>query len=315
MSVLASVIICTHNPRDVYLLRVLKALAAQTTPYTNWELLLIDNASTVPVSGRFDITWHPNGRHIHEPELGLTSARLRGISEATTDVLVFVDDDNVLASDYLEVALKLSAEYPFLGAWGGTIHPEFESPPAEWTRDYWPFLAIRHVDRPIWGNDADSWKGQPCGAGLVVRAEVAGRYSAALKSDPVRRSLDRRGESLLSTGDTDLILTCGDSGLGWGNFPQLSLTHLIPQNRLKEKYVSNLLEGMATSEAAMRVRRGTDVVSLQNWKLWARCAKALIRYGPRRARFLHASLRGQQNGVKLGNNKQRLDTDALPDES
>ena len=40
--------------------------------------------------------------------LGLTPARLRGIRESRGELLVFVDDDNVLERDYLEVALALA---------------------------------------------------------------------------------------------------------------------------------------------------------------------------------------------------------------
>jgi glycosyltransferase involved in cell wall biosynthesis len=96
-----SVVICSHNPRPDYLARVLAALQAQTLPLADWELLLIDNASAEPLEGRFDLSWHPNARHVREEVLGLTPARLRGIAEAASPLLVFVDDDNVLSSDYL----------------------------------------------------------------------------------------------------------------------------------------------------------------------------------------------------------------------
>ncbi len=40
---------------------------------------------------------------------------MRGIEEAIGDILVFVDD-NVLDADYLEVVLRISKDFPFLGA-------------------------------------------------------------------------------------------------------------------------------------------------------------------------------------------------------
>ena len=102
-----SVILCTHNPRKDYLRRVLAGLRAQTLPLHQWELLLVDNASAASLAGRFDLSWHPNARHVREEELGLTPARLRGIREASGAILVFVDDDTVLAPDYLEQALTV----------------------------------------------------------------------------------------------------------------------------------------------------------------------------------------------------------------
>src|SRR5271154_1339560 len=96
-----SVIICTHNPRLHYLRRTLDALAEQTLPKDRWELLLIDNMSREPVSSAWDLSWHPNARHVREEALGLTNARLRGIRESKGEYLVFIDDDNVAAADYL----------------------------------------------------------------------------------------------------------------------------------------------------------------------------------------------------------------------
>src|SRR5580698_4641162 len=113
-----SVIICSHNPREDYLRRVLDALKAQTLPAKDWELLLVDNASKEPLAGRFNLSWHPNARHVREDKTGLTHARLCGIAEAKGDLLVFVDDDNVLRSDYLQACLKLSAARPDIGAFG-----------------------------------------------------------------------------------------------------------------------------------------------------------------------------------------------------
>src|SRR6516162_1217058 len=125
MQASASVILCTHNPRPDYLSRVLAALRGQTLPAEQWEFLLVDNASERPLAEIWDIFWHPSGRHIRENELGLTAARLRGIRESGGDLLVFVDDDNVLAPDFLERAAGIAEQYPFLGAWSGQCLPKF----------------------------------------------------------------------------------------------------------------------------------------------------------------------------------------------
>src|SRR5689334_22435941 len=138
----ASVIICAHNPRHSYLSRVLEALQNQTLQRERWELVLVDNASDARLIDSFDLRWHPNGRHVREEVLGLTQARLRGISETRSDLIIFVDDDNVLDADYLEQAARIAAERPYLGAWGGRILPEFEVPPAKWTEPWWGLLAV-----------------------------------------------------------------------------------------------------------------------------------------------------------------------------
>jgi glycosyltransferase involved in cell wall biosynthesis len=294
-----SVVICSHNPRIDYLTRVLAALKGQTLPKDRWELLVVDNASADSVADHFDISWHVNGRHVREGQLGLAHARLRGIAQARGGLLVFVDDDNVLAPDYLEQALKIGQEHPFLAAWGGTVHPEFETSPEDWTRPHWEKLAVRDIRKPTWSNDAALWRTQPCGAGMCVRTVVARIHQVELAKDPVRKSFGRKGESLLSGEDTDLVLMGERLGLGWGTFPQLVLDHLIPTHRLTEAYLLRLTEGLAASSTALYVRLGYCVVkrtyrrNLLSWiKTFALC-------GPRKARFHWAYLCGVQRGFRL----------------
>jgi hypothetical protein len=236
-----SVIICTHNPRMDYLPRVLEALREQTLPQEQWELLLIDNKSDQPLSGRVDLSWHPQARVVREEELGLTQARLRGIRESRGNLLVFVDDDNVLRADYLEQALKNSVEWPKLGAWSGSVVPEFEIPPPEELKPYLWALCIREVREDLWGN-SENFDSTPLGAGMCIRKQVAERYASDVLIDPVKAMLDRRGESLASSGDIDMARTSLKMGFGAGVFPNLRLTHIIPKNRLTQKYFIKLFE-------------------------------------------------------------------------
>ncbi|BAY08407.1 glycosyltransferase [Calothrix sp. NIES-2098] len=257
MSAIISVVICTHNPRIDYLDRVLKSLKFQTLPVEYWELLMIDNASKKILSKEIDLSWHPQSRHIREEQLGLTPARLRGIKEAIAETLVFVDDDNVLDSDYLEVALQISNNYPFIGAWGGQSLPEFEQTPPEWTKPYWWMLAIRELNRDQWSNLLLCYETAPVGAGMCVRKVVAQKYAELALNNLKRANLDPKGKQLLRAGDNDLAFTSCDVGLGTGVFVSLKLTHLIPANRLQEEYLLRLAEGIGYSKTIMESLRGT----------------------------------------------------------
>ena len=143
-----SVIICCHNPRIDYFARVLEALKAQTLSTDNWELLVVDNASEGSVAASHNISWHPNAHHVREENLGLTCARLRGIAEASADLLVFVDDDNVIAENYLDVATQIATDWRCLGAWGGQQLAEFEGgePREAWISRRSAFERDRNVD-------------------------------------------------------------------------------------------------------------------------------------------------------------------------
>ncbi|MDB4412871.1 glycosyltransferase family 2 protein, partial [bacterium] len=80
----------------------------------------------LPLQDRLDFSWHPQRHVVHEKKLGLTPARLGGILESMGQLLVFVDDDNILDPDFLEVAWCIADERSFLGAWSGQCRAAFE---------------------------------------------------------------------------------------------------------------------------------------------------------------------------------------------
>jgi glycosyltransferase involved in cell wall biosynthesis len=245
--VCTSVIICTHNPRPHYLHRVLGALRIQTLPLEQWELLLIDNASNEPLtSNSWDISWHPHARLLREDKLGLALARLRGMQEAISDLLVFVDDDNVLERDYLSEAIRIKRDWPQLGVWGSAATvPEFEVEPAGDLRGFLGMLGLRHVSSPRWSNVMPS-SALPFGAGQCVRMDVAIAYREHFERAPIA-IIGRAGSKLFSGEDSEICYVACDIGLGVGIFPELKLTHLIPKERLSEDYLVKLGEGHGTS--------------------------------------------------------------------
>jgi glycosyltransferase involved in cell wall biosynthesis len=273
-----SLILCTHNPRLDFLGRTLRSLQTQTLARARWELVVVDNASTESLNGRIDLSWHPNARLVREEELGLTAARLRGLRESRAELLVFADDDNVLAPDYLEQALGIALEHPQLGAWGGVIEGDFEVPPPAWATPYLAMLALRTAARDRWSNSFDDWSAVPFGAGLCVRRRVAVAWSERVNTDTLRRRLGRRGASLTAAEDTDLALTACDCGLGTGVFVRLRLTHLIPQARVTPEYFERLAEAMGRSHVLLASFRDSDcrkarirlLDMLRRWRRWWR---------------------------------------------
>jgi glycosyltransferase involved in cell wall biosynthesis len=236
-----SVIICTHNPRRDYLNRVLEALRGQSFPMDRCELLLIDNKSDEGLEGRFDLSWHPAARVIREEVLGLTHARMCGIKESKGKLLIFVDDDNLLQIDYLEVAANMAQEWPQLGVWSGAVVPEFEKQPDDELIPYLWRLCIRDVKNDVWGNEG-TFDSTPWGAGMCIRKIVAERYAKETENSALRSILGRRGDSLVSTEDIDIALTSLETGLGTGVFSRLRILHLIPAGRVEKKYLLKLME-------------------------------------------------------------------------
>jgi glycosyltransferase involved in cell wall biosynthesis len=142
----ASVVICTRNPRPDVFPRVLAALASQTLPAVDWQIVVIDNGSTPPVS----VTpppGSPSMRVVVEPQPGLTLARIRGIRESRGDLIVFVDDDNLLDPNFLKTALRVAASFPQIGVFGGRISGEFEVAPPGWLAPFLPHMALADFPR------------------------------------------------------------------------------------------------------------------------------------------------------------------------
>jgi glycosyltransferase involved in cell wall biosynthesis len=264
-------------------------------PRDQWDLLFVDNRSDEPLLGRSDLSRHPSTRVVREDTLGLTSARLRGIREARGSLLVFVDDDNVLDPDFLEVAVSVAATKPFLGAWSGQCRPDFERTPPEWTRRYWGNLSIREFDRDAWSNLPLLPQTMPLGAGLCLRREVAQHYLQLHESGQRPLHLDRVGKALVSGGDNDLAACACDLGLGVGLISALKLTHLIPPDRLTHEYLVRLTEGIYFSTVVLAHFRAAREVGSYRVRLRDRVRAALVG-GPHRAIQL-AHLRGRERGL------------------
>jgi glycosyltransferase involved in cell wall biosynthesis len=256
-----SVAICTHNPRRDYLERTLNALKTQTLPKEQWELVVVDNASNPPLADALDLSWHTQSRIVSEAELGILPARVRGLKAARAPYILFVDDDNVLAPDYLEQALAVADTHPFLGVWGGNITPEFEAPPPPWINSVRCLLAWAEVPEDRWSNLKFNPATLPPTAGMCLRRPVADAFIRTVESDPRRQLLGRRGKLGLTNGeDTDLALTACDIGLGAGQFTRLKMTHLISPIRLDKHYLIRLAEGTSFCGVILQALRGRSPI-------------------------------------------------------
>jgi glycosyltransferase involved in cell wall biosynthesis len=242
--------------------RTLESLRAQDLAPDQWELIVVDNLSSEPLSTCCDLSWHPQGRVVVEPELGLTPARLRGLAEAAGEIIVFADDDNVLSSDYLRQVMAIFEDQPRLGCIGaGILKPEFESEPLPETRPYLSYLALREMDRDVWGNHITAWI--PWGAGLAVRKAVGSLYCEGIVKSRLGKNLGRRGDSLLSGEDDEFSHVAVAHGWGVGVFTALKITHLIGSKRLAVPYLERLIEANGATRAMLERLHGEGIRPLR----------------------------------------------------
>jgi glycosyltransferase involved in cell wall biosynthesis len=278
-----SVVICTHQPKADLLARTLNGLDAQSLPQENWETLLIDNASRPAIAPEAILGRAPkNLRAMSEPTLGLTHARKTGLRSAVGRIVVFVDDDNVLAPDYLEHTLAAFERLPKVGAIGGKSHPAFETEPPAWINEFLPLLALRDLGEQELISSGQQKEDQspreyppfaPIGAGMALRREAIDTW---LKSET--QLSDRRGHDLSSSGDNDMIFSIMESGWKIAYVPNLKLTHLMPAGRLAPDYLARLNRSIQRSW--VRVLAKHDACpwpAIPQWTLPLRILRARVR--------------------------------------
>ncbi|RYZ19984.1 MAG: glycosyltransferase family 2 protein, partial [Chitinophagaceae bacterium] len=247
-----TVVICAHNPNPNYLERVLDSLKKQTLSYEYWELLLVDNKSSQPLSEVFDLSWHPQSRIVIEEKLGLIHARVRGVKEARNEIIITVDDDTPLFDDYLEHALRIYRENPALGIIGGKTVPLFEENPPNWLHEFYSCLAIRDLgDKPLVeqlerNQKAANYPG--CAPILIApKRECMLQFIEYYDQNEAAQSLGRKGSDLASGEDNDINLFIYKRGYALGYFPELKFYHIIPAKRTKKEYLSRLQYSMNKS--------------------------------------------------------------------
>lgn len=123
-------VICTYN-RDKFLPEALDSIRHQTVSPQKFEVIIVDNNSTDStreISLQF-IENNPqlNIRYCFEHNKGLSFARNRGVMEAKSEFISFVDDDAILTPIFLESIVTFLDTNPNAIGAGGKVIPKYES--------------------------------------------------------------------------------------------------------------------------------------------------------------------------------------------
>lgn len=130
--------ICTHN-RAALLPAAIESLLAQSLPPTDYELLVIDNASTDATPQVMQRYLTASGsvtlRSAVQPVLGLSHARNLAVEMAAGEIIAFMDDDAVATPGWLEALLDVYAIHPEAWVVGGKVLPVWDGERPVWLTD------------------------------------------------------------------------------------------------------------------------------------------------------------------------------------
>ena len=278
-----SVIICTYNPDRALLRQVVNAIAPQLES-TNAELILIDNNSANPVRKEELGAASHKVQINQEKRQGLAFARAKGIALSNSNLLVFVDDDNVIDPEYLKSCLNTATGDPSLGVVAGRSTGAFSRAPGRAIRPHLERYAVRDLGDEMLYLSGKQWGlGEPYGAGMMVRKEIADAFVELIKRNGDHFQLGRNGDSLASGEDTLFSRLACKLGFRVAYDPKLHLTHVISPKRLTLGYLLRLLEAQAASHAVLESICGRCAPK-PNWPLpvviFLRFCSRLINQGP-----------------------------------
>ncbi len=100
MTPTVSVIIPTYN-RRAFLYETLDSLARQSFPVHNFEVIVVDDGSVDGTEAVATETFPFTLRYFWQPNQGDAEARNLGVNQSQANILVFLDDDILVESDYL----------------------------------------------------------------------------------------------------------------------------------------------------------------------------------------------------------------------
>ncbi len=278
--------LCTHDPRREILDLAIRSLARQTVGPGVFRLVLVDNASTPPLGEEILAPLRRAGVDAtltREEKPGLTQARLHAIHRTSAPWMLFVDDDNELADDFVEEGLAFIASRPDVGCFGGKLElPRTVNPP-RWALPYLPYLGIKDAGEDVITGAAQDWGAwEPPGAGFWIRRDQLEAYRTRVEDDPRSLRLGRNGKHGLASCEDSLMARQGlKLGLLNAYNPRLSLRHHIDPSRLRLRYLLRLMGAYGSShvllDAMMRADDGGKIETPRHYRRFDRFIRFLGR--------------------------------------
>lgn len=241
-----SVIICCYNSAERLPLALEFLSKQKVLKDLNREIIIVNNNSkddTVVIAQNVWQSFKTNKelRIINEDRQGLNYAREAGVKAALYDIIIFCDDDNLLAENYIQYSYDLVKRTKDLGygIWGGKPVAYFD----EGTKvpEWFEKEKANYVVGAQGNKTGDiSARGYVWGAGMVMLKKI---YLNTFNDKFPMLLSDRAGGVLTSGGDAEISLRALIAGCKLYYDEHLILQHYISKDKLTPEYNAGLVKG------------------------------------------------------------------------
>ena len=262
----ASIIIPTCNRAD-QLSRTLDSVLSIDFDRNEYEVIVIDNGSTDHTRSVVEqsIADHPEHtvRYIYDAVPGLLTGRHRGAKEATSDILVFIDDDIAAAKGWLSAIVDTFQKFPHVHLVGGKCLPKYEKEPPQWIDAFWN-------EAP--GGGRYMGELSLCDLGDEPK-EIDPMFVWGLNFSIRKQSLYELGgfhpdnippqfQQFQGDGETGVSLAMKARGFSAFYHPLATVYHEVPAERMTIGYFDRrfFYQGISNSFTDLRVKHGSEIV-------------------------------------------------------
>lgn len=246
-----SIAICTWNRSDLLRKTLTQMQQLRIEPEFEWELVIVDNNSTDDTKSVID----EFSRDLpivsaFEPVQGHSQSRNRAVASATGDYIIWTDNDVLVDTDWLVCYFKAFQKHPDAAFFGGQIEPEFVSPPPQWLNETWDLCKGVFATRALGNEEVELTESRlPYGANYAIRADIQRKYS-------YDTSFGRKANSMIGEDEIAVLRQIAKDGFRGVWVPGANVKHLIPADRMHERYVAKYFVGQGQTNAMLgKVKR------------------------------------------------------------
>jgi glycosyltransferase involved in cell wall biosynthesis len=227
---LFSVVVCTFN-REKLLPKCLDSLCNQTISHTQYEIIVVDNASTdntpsIVADFKSKFPNHSINR-ILEGKQGLGYARNTGWKQATGRFVAYIDDDAIAGVEWLQQASEIIMSLqPTPICVGGPIGVYFTTPQPEWFKEQYEIRTMGDEPRFLAAGESFS------GSNMIWDKSYLVRFNGFDVNKGVT------GE-YISVGEETALFRRVWSDIPGANFfysPRLKIQHFVAPVKLTLRY-------------------------------------------------------------------------------